>query len=289
MTQIIANGIRLEFEQYGDELRTPIILVRGLGTQLIDWPVELVQGLVKEGFRVIVFDNRDVGLSEKFEGLPDLGGVARGEQEPPYRLEDMAGDIVGLMDSLEVRQAYLFAISMGGMIGQVMAANHGERLLGFFSVMSSSGRKGLPDATTEAKAILEAETEPDAGTDEIIQVAAEGLRICGSPGYPMSADDRLAIVRNRLERNYTPEGVVRQMAAVLAGRDRAELLESITVPTMVIHGEDDPLVPVEHGIDTANSIHGASIELVPGMGHDLPPALMHHMVDVIVAFTGHPI
>ena len=197
MTSLIANGIQLEFEERGSTNDPAIVLVRGLGTQLIDWPEAFLSGLVSAGFRVIVFDNRDVGLSQKFLGLPNIGNVANKTETAPYTIHDMANDIVGLMDSLGIDRAHLFAISMGGMIGQVLAATQGHRLRSFFSVMSSSSRKGLPAATPEAAATLVAETDPEAGDEGIIAATAEGLRVCGSPGYPLTETQRDRIARNR--------------------------------------------------------------------------------------------
>jgi pimeloyl-ACP methyl ester carboxylesterase len=262
------------------------VLVRGLGTQLIDWPAAFLSGLASAGFRVIIFDNRDVGLSQKFSGLPDIGNVAKKTEIAPYAIHDMADDIVGLMDSLGIDRAHLFGISMGGMIGQVLAATHGDRLLSFFSVMSSSSRKGLPAATPEAAAMLVAKTDPAAGDEEIIAATAEGLRVFGSPGYPLTEMERDRIARNRHKRNYTPDGVVRQMAAMVAGGNRIALLESITVPTMVIHGADDPLIPLAAGKDTAETIPHARLEVIEGMGHDLPEGLVSRLIELIVQFTG---
>jgi len=286
MTSIMANGIQLEVEERGRADSPAIIMVRGLGTQLIDWPEALLSGLASAGFRVIIFDNRDVGLSQKFSGLPDIGNVAKKTEIAPYTIHDMEDDIVGLMDSLGIDRAHLFAISMGGMIGQVLAATHGDRLLSFFSVMSSSSRKGLPAATPEAAATLVKKTGPDAGDEEIIAATAEGLRVCGSPGYPLTEMERDKIARNRHKRNYTPDGVVRQMAAMVAGGSRIALLESITVPTMVIHGADDPLIPLAAGKDTAETIPSARLEVIEGMGHDLPLGLVSRLIDLIVQFTG---
>jgi pimeloyl-ACP methyl ester carboxylesterase len=286
MTSLIANGIQIEFEQRGSTDNPAIVLVRGLGTQLIDWPEAFLSGLASAGFRVVVFDNRDVGLSQKFSGLPNLGNVAKKTEMAPYTIYDMADDIVGLMDSLGIDHAHLFAISMGGMIGQVLAATHGNRLCSFFSVMSSSSRKGLPAATPEAAATLEAETDPEAGDEGIIAATAEGLRVCGSPGYPLTEMERDQIARNRHKRNYTPDGVVRQIAAIIAGGNRIELLESIKVPTMVIHGADDPLIPLAAGQDTAETIPGARFEVVQGMGHDLPESLVPVLIEFVSQFTG---
>ena len=286
MTSLIANGIQLEFEERGSTNDPAIVLVRGLGTQLIDWPEAFLSGLVSAGFRVIVFDNRDVGLSQKFSGLPNIGNVAKKTETAPYTIHDMADDIVGLMDSLGIDRAHLFAISMGGMIGQVLAATHGCRLRSFFSVMSSSSRKGLPAATPEAATTLVAEIGPEAGDEDIIAATAEGLRVCGSPGYPLTEMQRDQIARNRHKRDYTPDGVVRQMAAIVAGGSRIELLESIKVPTMVIHGADDPLIPLAAGKDTAETIPGAHFEVIQGMGHDLPEGLVAVLIELVMQFTG---
>ena len=285
MTRVIANGIQLEFEERGSASDPAIVLVRGLGTQLIDWPEAFLSGLMSAGFRVIVFDNRDVGLSQKFLGLPNLGNVANKTETAPYTIHDMADDILGLRDSLGIDRAHLFAISMGGMIGQVLAATQGHRLHSFFSVMSSSSRKGLPTATPEAAATLRAETDPGAGDEGIIAATAEGLRVCGSPGYPLRETDRDRIARSRHKRDYTPNGVVRQMAAIVAGGNRIELLESIKVPTMVIHGADDPLIPLAAGRDTAETIPGAHFEVIQGMGHDLPEGLVPVLIGLVTQFT----
>jgi pimeloyl-ACP methyl ester carboxylesterase len=282
MTQIVANGIALEFETRGDRSGVPIILVRGLGTQLIDWPDSLLDGLVASGFYVVIFDNRDVGLSEKFAGKPDVTAVFKGEEIPPYTIEDMADDVVGLMDSLAIDRAHLFAISMGGMIGQVVAARHGDRILSFFSVMSSTSRPGLPRATPEAAATLV--PDPAEGEAGVIQSISEGLRICGSPGYPTSEEDRIAIATRRVQRDFTPDGEIRQMAAIAALGSRVELLAGIKVPVLVIHGADDPLMPLTSGEDTAACIPGAQLKVIPGMGHDLPEALMPEMVNIIADF-----
>ena len=280
MTGLIANGIHLEFEARGSAEDPAIVLVRGWGTQLIDWPALFLSGLVSACFRVIVFDNRDAGLSQKFSGLPNIGNVANKTETAPYTIRDMADDIVGLMDSLGIDRAHLFAISMGGMIDQVLTANNGDRLLSFFSVMSSSSRKGLPAAT------LGAEVDPEAGDEGIIAATAEGLRVCGSPGYPLTGTERDRIARNRHKRDYTPDGVVRQMAAIIAGGNRIKLLESIKVPTMVIHGADDPLIPLAAGKDTAETIPGAHFEVIQGMGHDLPESLVIVLIGLVIQFTG---
>ncbi len=177
MTQMMANGIVIEYETHGKASDPALILVRGLGTQLIDWPASLLQQFVDDGFHVVVFDNRDVGLSEKFSaaGKPDMKRIAKGELSPPYTIADMAGDIVGLMDGLSVAKAHVVGISLGGMIVQVLAALNGARLLSMTSVMSSSGRPGLPGPTPAAAASLSAETDPATGAAGIIEATAQGL------------------------------------------------------------------------------------------------------------------
>lgn len=285
MTSLIANGIQLEFEESGRADDPAIVMVRGLGTQLIDWPASLLTGLVSAGFRVIVFDNRDVGLSQKFLGLPNIGNVAKKTETAPYTIHDMADDIIGLMDGLGIDRAHLFGISMGGMIGQVLAASHGGRVSSLFSVMSSSSRQGLPAATAEAALALVAENDPEAGDEGVIAATAEGLRVFGSPGYPLTATERVQIARKRHKRDYTPDGVVRQMAAIVAGGNRIALLESIKVPTMVIHGAEDPLIPLAAGKDTADTIPGARLEVIQGMGHDLPEGLVSVFIGLVKQFT----
>lgn len=280
MTQLTANGIAIEYERYGADHDETIVLVRGLGTQLIDWPLSFLETLVDHGFQVIIFDNRDAGLSEKFEG------------RPAYTLGDMAGDIVALMDGLGIGRAHVFGISMGGMIAQVLAAGHPDRLLSLTSVMSSSGRKGLPGPTPAAAAALTRETPATASEDDIIAATADDMAVFGSPGYPLDAGERLRLAGERIRRSYCPGGVRRQMAAVIASGSRVELLKGITVPTLVIHGADDPLVPLAAGEDTAACIPGARLVVIPGMGHDLPPALVPTIAGLLVDFcqdvTGAP-
>ena len=287
MSQVVANGINLEFEEHGDRQQPTVLLMRGLGTQLIDWPSTMLEGLVGRGYHVVVFDNRDVGLSQSFEqaGLPDLAGIARGDRSTlAYNLQDMAADVVGLMSALGIEKAHVMGISMGGMIAQVLAAIHGDRLLSMISMMSSSGRKGLPGPTPAAQASLMATPDPATGRDGVIALTAEGLLICGSPDYPESLEERLAIAKRRFERNYAPAGIARQMAAVIATGDRTALLAKIKIPALVIHGAADPLVPLAAGEDTARSISGCQLRVVKGLGHNIPVAVVPMLLDLMVDF-----
>ncbi len=286
MSQIRANGINIEYEEKGERHHPSLVLVRGLGTQLIDWPTQFIETLVAAGFHTVCFDNRDVGLSQKFDqaGVPDLAAVLNGDEEPLYTLQDMADDVIGVMDTLNIDKAHVLGISMGGMIVQVLAATHGARLLGMISVMSTSSRPGLPPATPEAMASLTAQPDPAGGDEAIDQLTAQGLEICGSPGYPQSLDERLMIARRRRQRNYNPAGVARQFAAVSACGSRVELLASINLPCLVIHGAEDSLIPVSGGEDTAQCIADCDLEIIPGMGHNIPDGVVPILAKFIADF-----
>lgn len=291
MVAVKANNISIEYEESGDLSNPAIILIRGLGTQLIDWPKPFIDGLVNEGFRVVYFDNRDVGLSEKLEsaGVPDMAEMmtkmASGEAiSPPYTVDDMALDVIGLMDVLKIETAHIVGISMGGMIAQILAVNHAQRLKSMTSVMSSSGNPNLPRPTGEAAEFLIGTPSDPNDRESVIAHGTESLRVFGSPGYPESETVRREIYTARFDRCNYPAGVARQMAAIVADGSRVERLKTITVPTLVIHGLDDPLVPVEGGKDTAASIPNAQLELIAGMAHNIPEPLCPRLVELI---TGH--
>lgn len=286
MGTIRAGGIQIDYEQRGAPGDPAFLLLRGLSTQRIHWPDALLDGLVARGFRVVCPDNRDVGLSQKFDadGMPDVMGamalLAAGRPVAvPYTLADMAGDAIALLDALEIERGHLMGISMGGMIAQHVAARSGERIASLTSIMSSSGRDGLPPATPEAMAALLAQPDDPSSRLSVIENSVKTQRVIGSPGYP--ADESL--LRERAGRAYDrchhPAGAARQMLAVLADGSRVELLRKIDVPTLVIHGEADPLVPIECGRDTAQHIPDAAFHSIPGMGHDLPLELVDTLVD----------
>jgi pimeloyl-ACP methyl ester carboxylesterase len=285
MAQANVNGVAIEYDVHGDG--APLLLIMGLGSQMIRWPMPLVDKLVTRGFRVIRFDNRDAGLSQKFSGAPKLADVIaalRAGQDPgiPYRLDDMAADAVGVLDHLGVARAHVAGVSMGGMIGQLVAADWPDRVLSFTSIMSTTGNPALPPATPEAMAVISTPA-PDPRVDEaaFVEHAVRNARVIGSPGYPF--DD--AFLRDRalteVRRAHEPLGVARQMAAITANGDRRPKLAKITAPVVVLHGDADPLVPLEGGRDTAASIPGAELRVIPGMGHDVPPGLYDIVVDAI--------
>ncbi|MBW2180837.1 MAG: alpha/beta fold hydrolase [Deltaproteobacteria bacterium] len=288
MAAVTANGIRIEYEEAGKQSDPVIMLIRGLGTQLIDWPVAFIRGLAEKDYRVIFHDNRDVGLSAKFNdaGMPDfVDAMARASAGKKtgvaYSLEDMALDVIGLQDALGIESAHIVGISMGGMIAQILAGKHSERVQSLVSVMSSSGRPDLPAAAPEVIKALTAVPDDPNDREKIISLGTETLGIIGSPGFSESEEVRRKIYTARYERCYSPAGVARQMLAIMRAGSRVDLLKTISVSTLVIHGLDDPLVPVAAGKDTAANIPGASLEIIEGMGHNLPAALIPRLVDLI--------
>ena len=281
-----ANGIRLAYEEFGDPANPALVLMMGLGTQLIGWPIALCEGLADRGFRVIRFDNRDIGLSEKFENahIPQaatlmLRSKLRLPLKVPYTLDDMAKDCVGLLDALHIGRAHLVGASMGGMIGQIVAARFGERLHSFTSIMSTSGNPKVPMARAD---VVMAMVKRSLGLEKItLESTMAYWRKIGSPGYqPTDKELKKKILDSYYRSNY-PQGYSRHMAAVLASGSRVRLLKQITTPTLVIHGRDDALVSVEGGIDTARNVHGARLEIFDGMGHDLPRGLLPDFIELI--------
>jgi pimeloyl-ACP methyl ester carboxylesterase len=287
MAQVRANGIAIEAEVYGPETGEAVLLVMGLGAQLTRWPLELIHMLTARGYRVIRYDNRDVGLSQKFDtfGPVDMGSlvtaVATGKKpDVAYTLDDMAADGIGVLDAFGIRRAHIVGASMGGMIAQLIAALYPQRTLSLVSIMSSTGNPALPPAKPEAMAVLMSRPS----RDDLESFVAQSIRAqvtIGSPGYPVDEAELRARTISDLERSNYADGFTRQTAAILACGDRRETLKRVAAPTIVLHGLDDPLVPVEGGRDTAASIKGAELREIPGMGHDLPAPLYPLVVDTI--------
>ena len=287
MAQARVNGIFLEYEVHGPEDGAPLLLIMGLGAQMTRWPAPLYEKLVARGMRVIRFDNRDVGLSQKFSGTPNLADVVAaltaGEKPTlPYTLDDMAADAVGLLDFLGIERAHIAGASMGGMIGQLLAADYPGRVLSLTSIMSTTGNPSLPRATPEAMAVLTTRA-PNPATNEaaFLEHSVRSARTIGSPGFPFEEGFLRARALSDAQRCYEPAGVARQLAAITANGDRRAKLARITAPVVVVHGEADPLVPVDGGRDTAASIPAAELQIVHGMGHDVPPGLYDVIVDAI--------
>ncbi len=289
MPQTAANGIQLEYLSYGPESAETVLLIMGLGAQMTRWPLAFIQRLVAKGYRVVTFDNRDVGLSEKFDaaGPADLQAViaammAGRKPDAAYTLDDMADDAVGLLDALKIARAHIVGASMGGMIAQLVAANHPDRVLSLTSIMSSTGNPNLPPAKPEIMAALMSAPQGD-DFKTLLEHALKTQTLIASPGYPPDEGMLKHQIKADLNRAIYPVGVTRQMAAVVACGDRRAALKKIVAPTVVVHGTDDPLVPVEGGRDTAASIAGAELREIPGMGHDLPAPLFAAIVDAIDA------
>jgi len=290
MTAVAANGITIEYESLGDPLAPPILLIMGLGMQLVAWPDAFCQGLIERGFRVIRFDNRDSGLSSKIRVRRQPNLVAalaaswlRLPVRSPYTLDEMAADAVGLLDALGIPRAHVVGLSMGGMIAQVVAARYPERVLSLTSIMSSSGSRKVSQPRPDAKRALLSKPRDPADPESVVDHLVRFFGVIGSPAFPT---DRAALreqVAHSVRRGHHPAGVTRQLVAILASGDRRKLLPKITAPTLVIHGAEDPLVPVAAGRDTARHIAGAELMVIEGMGHDLAPGLVPILVEAIAA------
>ncbi len=288
MTQIKANGITIEYDSTGDGPET-VLLIMGLGAQMTRWRASLREKIAQRGFRVIWFDNRDVGLSTHFDGAvaPEMAEIVaarrRGEKpDVPYTLHDMAADAAGLLDSLGIARAHIVGASMGGMIAQLVAAEHADHTLSLTSIMSNTGNPELPQATPEAMAVL-TRRAPSPLEDEagFLDHSVASQKVTGSPAYPFDeADLRIQLLADA-KRAYYPAGFTRQMAAITATGDRRALLKTVIAPTLVVHGAEDPLVPLPGGEDTALNIPGAELIVLPGVGHDLPTALDDMLADAI--------
>lgn len=287
--QVTANGLALEVDVQGPPDGPPVLLIMGLGMQLIGWPQELVDDLVARGVRVIRFDNRDAGLSQGFDacGLPNMAVAAlryllRLPVRSAYTLADMAADAVGVLDALGIEKAHVCGASMGGMIAQHLAAHHAGRVASLCLMMTTSGSRRLPQPRAHVRrALLQ---RPDGQhADAVVAHLERLLHLIGSPAYrpePASFRQRLQAT---VARAWRPAGTARQLCAVVADGDRTPMLRHIVVPAVVIHGRDDPLIPAACGEDLAHRIAGARIDLVPGMGHDLPLPLLPRFADAIVA------
>ena len=281
--KIEANGIEIEYETFGDKGDPALLLIMGLGAQLTRWPDVFCEMLAAEGFYVVRYDNRDVGLSTKFDhaGVPDMPQIFAWTAKPHYALGDMAADAVSLLDALGVAKAHIVGASMGGMIAQLVAADHPEKTLSLTSIMSTTGNPAVPPATPEAFAVITAPPRIGLPMEEMIDGAVKVFTVFGGPKHDYNSPEERARIRRDIERSNYPEGRARQMAAIVANGDRREKLKTIATPTLVIHGAVDPLVHPEGGRDTAASIEGAELVIVPDMGHDLPPFVFDQVVSEI--------
>ena len=290
--KIVANGLQIEVEDSGPgaagERRPAVLLIMGLGMQLVAWPPDMVQALVNAGYRVIRHDNRDVGLSQRMESLGKPNLIWAGLQHrlgfaprPPYTLADMAADALGVLDALGVKQAHVVGMSMGGMIAQRLALAAPNRVLSLTSVMSSSSAPGLPQARPEVIAAL---MRRPSGLDRqaVVDHYVRLFRVIGSPGFATPEAELRQRIAQSADRGFYPVGTLRQMLAVMADSSRAAQLGQISAPTLVFHGHDDPLLPYACGEDTARRIPGARLVGVAGMGHDLPGPVVDRLLAALL-------
>jgi pimeloyl-ACP methyl ester carboxylesterase len=287
---ITANGVVLTYETQGDPSDPALLLIMGLGMQLTSWPDSFCQALADRGFYVIRFDNRDSGLSSKMQqfGMPNLRlaflkSMLNLRVKAGYTLQDMAKDAVGLLDALGIEKAHIVGASMGGMIAQIIAADFPARTLSLTSIMSTSGRRGLPGPDKEVRGAMFSRMTDPGDMNEAVNRSVRLLQLIGSPRYPIPAATLAERAMASMRRSVCPDGVARQLLAVMASGDRVALLKRIRVPSLVIHGTADTLVPIAGGRDTASLIPGATLREIDGMGHNFPPQLDQALTAMIEA------
>lgn len=289
--QIKANGITLEVQDHGNKANPALILIRGLGTQLVHWPDNLISGFVASGFRTIVFDNRDVGLSTRFDNAPApseadeiIAKALAGEDIPAaYSLSDMACDVIGLMDALEIMRAHIFGISMGGAIAQLLAIEHPERILTDTIVMTTC--RPLVERGAIAELLPKLVAREDASLDAAQDALVAEYGLWGSPGYPANE----AYIRAQAQAAYLrggpkAAGINRQLLATMNAPDRRPALKALDLPCCIIHGLDDTLIPPELGAEIATHIKGSSYHALKGMGHIITPMLAPEIVRIVSEF-----
>jgi pimeloyl-ACP methyl ester carboxylesterase len=288
--QLSANGLRFEVEDHGAPSAEPLVLVMGLGMQLVAWPDDFVAMLVARGFRVIRFDNRDIGLSQHLDhlGVPNIPVVALKAAlglrvAAPYRIADMAADAVGLLDALGIASAHWVGASMGGMILQHIGASHPQRTKSLALLMTTSGARRLPGPSLKVRGALLGRPADPSRVESIVDHYVRLYGLIGSPAYPPEQGPLRERLTRSIKRSYHPAGVARQMVAIAADGDRTPLLGRIAAPTAVLHGRDDALVPVAAGHDLAARIRASTLDVIDGWGHDLPAGVWPRLVERIAA------
>lgn len=294
--QVSANGVRIEVDIHGPEHGEPLLMVMGLGMQLIAWPDGLVAELVARGFRVIRFDNRDVGLSQPFDqlGVPNIPLAAllhtlRLPLKAPYQIADLARDAVGVLDALGIAKAHVCGASMGGMIAQHLGFAHGQRLKSLTLMMTTSGHRSLPKESLKVRRAMLSRPRPSSTPEQkfenVLDHYVSLYGVIGSPGFPPEPQVLRERIAHGVKRAFRPQAVARQLVAIAADTHRAERLPRIAVPTLVIHGEADALIPVAAAHDLARRIPGARLETIPGWGHDLPEALWPQLAEAVATLA----
>jgi len=290
MAQLSVNGLQIEYDTFGDARAEPILLIMGLGTQMTAWSADFCDALVAHDHYVVRFDNRDIGLSTKFDGADPpsrlryvMHHLFKTPLHAPYSLGDMADDAAGVLTALDLESAHIVGASMGGMIAQLLTIGHPQRVRTLTSIMSTSGDPALPRARPDVVKHVFTSRPNTGDRNAMLEHLTRSAQLISSPGFPRGDEEWRELITASLQRSFYPKGFVRQMAAIVADGSRVERLKTIDKPTLVIHGSEDPLVPVECGIDTARHIKGARLEIIEGMGHDLPPQLVDKLTAMIAA------
>jgi pimeloyl-ACP methyl ester carboxylesterase len=284
-----ANGILIDYDVFGPPDGVPLLLIHGFAQQSIGWPPELIDGFVRAGLRVIVFDNRDTGFSQKWDGqIPDFAAIMsalreRRKPEIAYALADMAADAAGLLDALNIASAHVLGASMGGMIAQILALQHRPKLRSLTLVFTSPGDLDLPQATPEARRAL-TERPPAHDRDSVIANVLASRKIYGSKGFEQNEARIAGHAGRAFDRMFYPEGGARHWAAILATPPRGRHLKRLDLPSLVLHGSDDTLIPPENGRRLAERIPGAEYHEIAGWGHDFPLTVIPLLLDRIVPF-----
>lgn len=290
MAKIRANGVTLEWDEIGPKDGIPLLFINGFGSQMTSWPDEFRRTLADQGIRFVRFDNRDVGLSQKWDGiLPDMKTVqadvmAGKKPDVPYTLADMAADAAGLLDELRIDSAHIAGASMGGMIAQLVALNHPEKVRSLISIFSTTSDPALPRSTPEAQAALMARAPSDRREDVIAQ-ALKGRRTYATTKYPFDEARLSKLIGENYDRSFYPEGTARHWAAILVSPPRTERLKTLDVPALVLHGTADNLIPCAAGRHTAECIPGAEYHEIEGWGHDMPLPMIPEITSLIVPFV----
>lgn len=270
--KVSANGITIWYQTFGDSSAPALLLVSGLGSQAIGWDDALCTALAEAGRFVIRFDNRDVGLSQWFD-----------EAQEAYSLDDMADDAAGLLSALEIERAHVVGASMGGMIAQLVAIRHPEKVVTLTSIMSTTGDAGV--GPPQAAAVLVLMAEPGKTHEERVRQSIDGAKVLAGPRFPVDEERLRRRAEQALQRAWHPSGTMRQIQAIMTAPPRVEPLEQISVPTLVIHGTADPLVPYAGGESTARAIPGAKLLTIEGMGHEIPPGSWDEIIPAILDHT----
>lgn len=279
--RIDVRGVQIEVDDAGRTDGEAVLLIMGLGMQLVAWPQTLVQDLVRRGYRVLRLDNRDAGLSSGFDalGVPSLAAATfryalHMPIHAPYRMGELAVDCAGVLDALNIRRAHVVGASMGGMVAQHLAADHADRVESLTLLMTTSGARSLPQPTLKVRSLLMRRPPPHADVGAVTDHMLALFEAIGSPSYRLEPAAQRARIEASVRRAWRPHGTARQLLAVAADGDRSRLLKRIGAPTHIVHGLDDPLVPVAAAHDLHRKISGSTIDVIAGMGHDLPDALM---------------